>query len=117
MGAFSKNLAKQLLKSRNAQELNSISLAPEEHLNSAVHKMNYKKSSMIDVLKKLKNAIKLDIVELNKPETYPEDKVLPEDGLYRYLYQPCEQHGYKKDELLNLFGVRIHINKTKLQEK
>ena len=41
---------------------------------------------------KLKDAIKLDIVKLDKSETYPEEEVLPEDGLYRYLYQPSEQY-------------------------
>ena len=40
---------------------------------------------------KPKDAIKLDNVPLDKK--YPEETVLPEDGLYRYLYQPGEQHG------------------------
>ena len=35
---------------------------------------------------KPKDAIKLDTVPLDK--TYPKEKVIPEDGLYRYLYQP-----------------------------
>ena len=26
-------------------------------------------------------------------QIYPEETVLPDDGLYRYLYQPGEQHG------------------------
>ena len=42
---------------------------------------------------KPKDAIKLDITELDKSETFPEEEVLPEDGLYRYLYPPGEQHG------------------------
>ena len=29
-------------------------------------------------------------------KTYPEESVLPEDGLYRYLYQPGKQHGDQK---------------------
>ena len=37
---------------------------------------------------KPKDAIKLDNVPLDKK--YPEETVLPEDGLYRYLYQPGE---------------------------
>lgn len=40
---------------------------------------------------KSKNAIKLDNVGLDK--TYPEENMLPQDGLCRYLYQPGEQHG------------------------
>ena len=52
---------------------------------------------------KRKNAIKLDIVELDISETYPEENVLPEDSLYKYLYHSGEQHGdKKKDELLCL---------------
>ena len=56
--------------------------------------MNKTKSLMISV--KPKDAIKLDIIELDKSETYPEEGMLPEDGLYRYLYQPGEQHGERK---------------------
>ena len=43
---------------------------------------------------KPKDAIKLDVVPLDK--IYPEKTVLPENGLYRYLYQPGKQHGDKK---------------------
>ena len=42
--------------------------------------------------------IKQKIVELK--QKYPPEDVLPEDGLYRYLYLPGEQHGdQKKREL------------------
>ena len=51
--------------------------------------MNNAVSSMIGM--KPKDAIKLDAVPLDKK--YPEGTVLPEDGLYRYLYQPGEQDG------------------------
>ena len=51
--------------------------------------MNNRKSSMIAI--NPKDAIKLDTVPLDT--TYPEETVLPEDGLYRYLYQPGEQYG------------------------
>ena len=50
--------------------------------------MNNTKSSMIGM--KPKDAIKLDTVPLEKK--CPEETVLPEDGLYSYLYQPGEQH-------------------------
>ena len=30
---------------------------------------------------------------VDKSETYPEEKVLAEDGSCIYLYQPGEQHG------------------------
>ena len=54
--------------------------------NSIVNKMNNTKSSVIDM--EPKDAIKLDTVPLDK--TYPGETVLPEDGSYRYLYQPDE---------------------------
>ena len=54
--------------------------------------MNNTKSSMIDM--RQKNAIKLDTAPLDK--TYPEESVLPEHGLHRYLYQPGGQHGHQK---------------------
>ena len=46
--------------------------------------MNNTKSSMNDI--KPKDPIELDIVELNTPEINSEENVLPEHGLYRYLY-------------------------------
>ena len=54
--------------------------------------MNNTVSSIIGM--KPKDAIKLDTVPLDKK--YPEETVLPEDGLYRYLYQRGEQHGDQK---------------------
>ena len=41
---------------------------------------------------KAKDAIKLDEVPLVVRENYPPEEVLPEDGLYRYLLQPGEEH-------------------------
>ena len=63
-----------------------------KNLGPTVKKMNNTKSSMTDM--KLKEAIKLDTVLLNKK--YPEEAVLPQDSLYRYLYQPGEQQGDQK---------------------
>ena len=60
--------------------------------------MNNTVSSMIDI--KPKDAIKLDTIPLDK--TYPKETVLPEDGLYRYLYQPGEQHGDQKRRATDL---------------
>ena len=54
--------------------------------------MNNTESSMIGM--NPKDTIKLGIVPLNK--TYPEETVLPKNGLYRYLYQPGEQHRHQK---------------------
>ena len=41
---------------------------------------------------KPRDAIKLNEVPLVIRESYPEEKVLPEDGLYKYLLQPGEEH-------------------------
>ena len=57
-----------------------------------MNKMNNTVSSMIDM--KPKDAIKLNAVPVDK--TYPKETVLPEDGLYRSLYQPGEQLGDQK---------------------
>ena len=51
--------------------------------------MNNTVSSMIGM--KPNDAIKLDTIPLDKK--YQEETVLPEDGLYRYLYESGEQHG------------------------
>ena len=45
---------------------------------------------------KAMDSIKLDNIGLDKSETYPKEEVLPEDDLYRYIYQPGEQHGDQK---------------------
>ena len=90
--AFNKELAKLLFESMDAQGLKDpekVSIIWVKNLNSTVKKMNDTKSSMIDM--KPKDAIKLEDVPLEK--IYPEKLVLPEDGLYRYLYQPGEEHG------------------------
>lgn len=50
--------------------------------------MNKTQSSMIHMSPK--DAIKLDIVKLNKPETQSEEELLSEVGLYRSLYHPSE---------------------------
>ena len=93
--AFNKVLAKLLFKPIDAQELQHperISTIWVKILNKTVNKLNNIVSSMIGV--KPKDAIKLNAVPLDKK--YPEETVLPEDGVYRYLYQPGEQHGEQK---------------------
>ena len=73
------------------------------NLNGMVNKMNNTKLLKIDM--KQKDAYKLDTGELDKCETYPKNKKLPEDD----LYQPCEQHVNQKHKLLTLSGVKIDI--------
>ena len=101
MEAFNKELAKLLFKPMDAQELQDpekVSKIWVKNLNKTVNKMNNTESSMIVV--KSKDAIKLDIVPLDK--TYPEETVLPRDGLYWYLYQAGEQHGDQKRRATDL---------------
>ena len=62
------------------------------NVDPSVKRLNNTLSLMIGM--KPKDAVKLDTLPLDKK--YPEDTVLPKDGLYRYLYQPGEQHGDQK---------------------
>ena len=98
--AFKKELTKLLFKPMDAQELQDsekVSTIWVKNLNKIGNKMNNTKLSMIDM--KPKDAIKLGTVQLDKK--YPEETVLPKDGLYRYLYQPGEQHVYQKRRATN----------------
>ena len=67
---------------------------------------------MID--KNPKDAIKLDLVVLDKSQTYSEEKMLTEDGLYRYLYQSAEQLEGQKNKLQTFSGIKIGIGLIKL---
>ena len=99
--AFNKELAKLLFKPMDAQELQDpekVSAIWIKNLNKIVNKMNNTVSSMIGM--KPKDAIKLNNVPLDKK--YPEETILPEDGFYRYLYQPGEEHGDQKRQATDL---------------
>ena len=90
--ASNKELEKLLFKSMDARELQdpkNLSKIWVKNLDPAVKRLNNTVLSMIGM--KPKDAIKLDTIPLDKK--YPEETVLPEDGLYWYLYQPGEQHG------------------------
>ena len=90
---FNKSLAERLFKTQDAQELQNPTKDSKiwvKYLQKAVSKLNSEKTRMLGMTPA--KAVKLDIVGLEiKP--YPEEKVLPEDGLYRYLYQPGELEG------------------------
>ena len=90
-----------MFKPIDAQELQDqekVSTIWLKNLNKIVNKMNNTVSSMVGM--KPKDAIKLDTVPLDKK--YPEETVLPEDGLYKHLYQPGEQHGDQKRRVKDL---------------
>ena len=75
------------MDSQELQDPEMVSTILVKNLNKAVNKMNNTVSSMIGM--KSKDTIKLDTVPLDK--TYPKETVLPDDGLYRYVYQSGEQ--------------------------
>ena len=91
--ALNKILSERLFKVQDAQELNDpekVSATWVKHLYGLVDELNDTETEMIGM--KPKDAIKLDEVPLVKQEAYPKEDKLPEDGLYRYLLQPGEEH-------------------------
>ena len=61
-----------------------------KHLYELVDKLNDTETQMTGM--KPEDAIKLNQVPQVKQENYPPEDTLPEDGLYRYLLQPGEEH-------------------------
>ena len=91
--ALNKILAERLFKVQDAQELNDpekVSSRRVKHLYRLVDELNDMETEMIGM--KPKDAIVLDQVPLVAREAYPPEEVLPEDGLYRCLLQPGEEH-------------------------
>ena len=91
--ALKKILAERLFKVQDAQGFNDpekVSVTWVKHLYGLVHKLNNTETDMIGM--KPSDAIKLNQVPLVKQENYPEEDKLPEDGSYRYLLQPGEEH-------------------------
>ena len=81
--ALNKILAERLFKVQDAQELNDpehVSATWVKHLYGLVNELNDMETEMIGM--KPKDAIVLDQVPLVAQESYPEEDVLPEDGLY-----------------------------------
>ena len=98
---FNRELAKLFFERIDVQELQDpekVSKVWVKGFNKNVNKINNTVSSMIGM--KPKDAIKLGTVPLDKK--YPEETVLPEDGLYRYLYQPGKQHGDQRRWAIDL---------------
>ena len=91
--ALNKILTERLFKVQDAQELNDpekVSSRWVKHLYELVDELNDTETEMIGM--KPKDAIRLNEVPLVAQESYPPEEVLPEDGLYRYLLQPGEEH-------------------------
>ena len=90
---FNKTLAERLFKPQDAQELQNPTKDSKiwvKYLQKAVNRLNSEKTRMLGMTPA--KAVKLDKVEL-KVKSHPEEKVLSEDRLYRYLYQPGELEG------------------------
>ena len=121
--ALNKILTERLFKVQDAQELNDpekISATWVKHLYGLVDELNDTETEMIGM--KPKDAIKLDGAPLVKQEAYPPEDKLPEDGLYRYLLQPGEEHDdqrcramdrvwskgtYRLREIVENTGIRV----------
>ena len=99
--ALNKILAERLFKVQDAQELNDpdkVSATWVKHLYGLVNELNDTTTEMTGM--KPSDVIKLDQVLLVNREAYREDK-LPEDGLYRYLLQPGEEHDDQRHRATN----------------
>ena len=100
--ALNKILTERLFKVQDAQELNDpekVSSRWVKHLYGLVDELNDTTTEMIGM--KPKDAIKLNEVPLVTRESYPPEEVLPEDGLYRYLLQPSEEHDDQRRRATN----------------
>ena len=93
---FNKTLAQRLFKIQDAQELNDPSEDSKtwvKHLYKIVSGINNTKLARLGMTPS--KAVKLENVTL-AIEKYPKEDVAREDGLYRYLLQPGEEHGDQK---------------------
>ena len=91
--ALNKILTERLFNVQDAQELNDpekVSSRWVKHLYGLVNELNDTTTEMIGM--KPKDVIKLKEVPLVAQESYPPEEVLPENGLYRYLLPPGEEH-------------------------
>ena len=90
---FNKTLGERLFKAQDTQELQNPTKDSKiwvKYLQKAVSRLNSEKTRMLGMTPT--KAVKLDNVEL-KIKPYPEEKVLSEGDLYRYLYRPGELEG------------------------
>ena len=74
-------------------------------ISDILDELNNKKNSMTDLAPAI--AIKRKTVKLK--HKYPPEEVLPEDWLYRYLYQTGEWHGDQRQRSNRLELVQEHL--------
>ena len=99
---LNKILTENLFKIQDAQELNGpnkVSATWVKHLYGLVDKLNDTETQMTGM--KSSDAIKLNQVPLVNQENYPPEDTLPEDGLYRYLLQPGEEHDNQRKRAMD----------------
>ena len=115
--ALNKIFAERLFKVQDAQELNDpekVSSRWVKHLYGLVDKLNDTTTEMIGM--KPKDAIKLNEVPLVVRESYPPEEVLPEDGLYRYLLQPCEEHDDQRHRATDRVWSKVSYRLREIRE-
>ena len=94
---------------QDAQELNNpdkVSVTWVRHLYGLVDEFNDTETQMTGM--KPKDAIKLNQVPSVYQKNYPPEATLLEDGLYRYLLQPGEEHNDQRRRAMD----RIWSKKT-----
>ena len=88
--ALNKILTDRLFKVQDAQDPEQVSSRWVKNLYGLVDELNDTQTEVIGM--KPSDAIKLNEVPLVRRDSYPPEDKLPEDGLYRYLLQPGEEH-------------------------
>ena len=115
--ALNKILAERLFKVQDAQELNDpekVSSRWVKHLYGLVDELNDTTIEIIGM--KPKDAIKLEEVPLVARESCPPEEVLPEDGLYRYLLQPGEEHDDQRRRATDRIWSKASYRLTEIAE-
>lgn len=91
------NLTKRLFKRMDAQELvnpKEVATMWVKFLQEEVDRHNNRVMAKIGMSPA--KAMEFSKITLKKPHKHRKEKLLPEDGLYRYLLKPGEEHGDSK---------------------
>ena len=116
--ALNKVLAVNLFKVQDAQELNDpekISSTWVKHLYKLVDRLNDTKTQMTDT--KTEDAIKMKEVLLVNQKSYPPEKRLAVDGLYRFLLLPGEEHGDHRKRATDRLWSKKTYRLSEVREK
>ena len=95
---FNKVLAEKLFAIMKRQTGKDCETWVKHVLSGIVCQLNEKKNPMTGSAPA--TAIKRKVVKLK--HKYPTEEILPEDGLYHFLYQPGEQHGDQRQRATDL---------------